>query len=85
LLHVALLAPKILRWLLLDFWEMCATLEYGDAGEEYAPINNYTIQCSVPFLCMISTSTTMVTLVKPGLDGAWLGSFYVIIDVIDKE
>jgi hypothetical protein len=23
--------------------------------------------------------------VKPGLDGAWLGSFYVITDVIDKE
>jgi hypothetical protein len=22
---------------------------------------------------------------KPGLDGAWLGSFYVITDVIDKE
>jgi hypothetical protein len=23
--------------------------------------------------------------VKPGLDGAWLGSFYVITDVTDKE
>jgi hypothetical protein len=22
---------------------------------------------------------------KPGLDGSWLGSFYVITDVIDKE
>jgi hypothetical protein len=24
-------------------------------------------------------------ILKPGLDGAWLGSFYVITDVIDKE
>jgi hypothetical protein len=23
--------------------------------------------------------------IKPGLDGAWLGSFYVITDVSDKE
>jgi hypothetical protein len=26
-----------------------------------------------------------VTSLKPGLDGAWLGSFYVITDVTDKE
>jgi hypothetical protein len=30
-------------------------------------------------------STPHVEFLKPGLDGAWLGSFYVITDVIDKE
>jgi hypothetical protein len=33
----------------------------------------------------LETYTCELLLLKPGLDGAWLGSFYVITDVIDKE
>jgi hypothetical protein len=29
--------------------------------------------------------TLTVSFIKPGLEGEWLGSFYVITDVIDKE
>jgi hypothetical protein len=31
------------------------------------------------------SDSNITVAVKPGLDGAWLGSFYVITDVIDKE
>ena len=45
--------------------------------------------CSVspPVDCerAVKRNTSSVALVKAQLDGAWLGSCYVITDVIDKE
>ena len=41
LLHVTFLAPKNLRWL-LDFWKMCATLQYTNTirKNDYLIANN---------------------------------------------
>jgi hypothetical protein len=38
-----------------------------------------------PGICLQRLRKITTTSVKAQLDGAWLGSYYVITDVIDKE